>query len=79
MPFDPNANPESLAARCAELALEQNDRLRWYKERHPDDTSATGFYSQQFEIGISNNIANMLAGYAVLKEYVTLERAQGKA
>lgn len=76
--FDPNANPESLAARCAELALEQNDRLRGYMKHHPDDPSAKGFYSQQFEIGITNHIARMLAAYAVLKGYVTLERANGK-
>lgn len=71
--FDPNANPESLAARCAELALEQTERLHYYLKNHPDDQSAKGFYSQNFEIGISNFIATRLCGYAVLKGYVKRE------
>ena len=72
--FDPNANPESIAARAAELALEQHDRLRGWLKRHDD--KGVGFYSQPFEVQISNNIASLMCGYAVLKGYVMLERAQ---
>lgn len=72
--FDWNANPESLAARAAELALEQHDRLRPRLARDPK--AGVAFYSEPFEVGISNHIASMMCAYAVLKGYVTLERAQ---
>lgn len=78
MTFDPNADPESLAARAAELALEQTERFRSRMKRYPDTNTgelAVAFYSEPFEVGISNNIATMLCGYAVLKGYVTLEQA----
>lgn len=71
--FDPNANPEDVAARASELALEQLDRRRAYMEKHPD--TVPNFYKQGFEIGVSNNIAKMMGAYAVLKGYVTPERA----
>ena len=72
--FDPNANPETLASRCAELALDQTTRLRSYMKNHPEDPTS-GFYSQPFEMTISNQIATRLCAYAVLKGYVTLEEA----
>jgi len=71
--FDPNADPESIAARAAELALEQLDRLRSYLVHHPD--GGAEFYKEGFEVGISNNIARLMGAYAVLKGYVTAERA----
>jgi hypothetical protein len=73
--FDPNANPEALAARAAELSLEQLDRFRaWCNHR----TEKNDFYKDQFEISISNDITRMMAAYAVLKGYVTYERANGE-
>ncbi len=71
--FDENANPESIAARAAELALEQLDRLRDYMEDHPG--KGADFYKQSFEGGTSNNIAKLMAAYAVLMGYVTKEQA----
>ncbi len=71
--FDENADPESIAARAAELALEQLNRLKDYLEDHPE--KGTYFYMQSFEIGISNNIAMLMGAYAVLKGYVTKEQA----
>jgi len=71
--FDPNADPESIAARAAELALEQHDRLRSYLKNHPDEGAE--FYKHSFEIGITNHIASLMCAYAVLKGYVTPERA----
>ena len=75
--FDPNANPEAVAARAAELALEQLDRLQGYLDHPGDLTSAQigiKFYSHPFEVQISNNIAKLMGGYAVLKGYVTREQ-----
>lgn len=71
--FDPNADPESIAARAAELALEQHDRLRSRLARNPE--GGIEFYSEPFEAGISNKIASLMGAYAVLKGYVTPERA----
>jgi hypothetical protein len=77
--FDPNADPERVASRAAELALEQLERLR-HRSRYMKDQSLNdiglAFYSEPFEVGISNNIATLMAGYAVLKGYVTEEQAQ---
>lgn len=72
--FDWNANPEHLAARAAELALEQHDRLDRYLTRRPNEGAV--FYTQRFEVGISNQIASLMCAYAVLKGYVTPERAR---
>jgi len=71
--FDPNANPESVAARAAELSLEQLERLRAYLRHHPD--TGADFFKESFEIGQSNHIIQLMAGYAVLKGYVTEEQA----
>ncbi len=71
--FDENADPESIAARAAELALEQLDRLRDYLEDHPG--KGVDFYKQSFEAGTSNNIARLMGAYALLKGYVTKEQA----
>lgn len=77
MQFDPNADPEQIAARAAELALEQLDRFRHTKKRSsgpdPDNTVAIAFYSNPFEILQSNTIARLMSAYAVLKGYVPLE------
>jgi len=70
--FDPNANPESVAARAAELAIEQMDRLNARLKNDPK--SGVAFYSEPFEVQISNNIAKMLCGYAVLKGLVPESR-----
>jgi hypothetical protein len=72
--FDPNADPEAIAARAAELALEQLDRLRWHI-KSKGQTKAHEFYTESFEIGTSNQIARLMSAYAVLKGYVTPERA----
>lgn len=66
--FDPNANPETVAARAAELALEQLQRL----EEFLKDPNHTGieFYQDRFECGISNQIARYMGAYAVLKGFV---------
>ncbi len=74
--FDENADPESIAARAAELALEQLDRLKDYLEDHPG--KGVDFYKNPFEAGISNTIASLMGGYAVLKGYVTKEQARVK-
>lgn len=74
MSFDPNANPESVAARAAELALEQLDRLKGHIKKYGQEKAAD-FYKDDFEIGISNKIAQLMGGYAVLKGYVTEEQA----
>lgn len=71
--FDMNADPDSIAARAAELALEQHDRLRGYLENNP--TTGGEFYKHPFEAKISNTIASLMSAYAVLKGYVTPERA----
>lgn len=71
--FDPNANPESIAARAAELSLEQLGRLDWYLKNHPGEEMK--FMEEPFECGISNSIAKLMGAYAVLKGYVTRERA----
>jgi hypothetical protein len=71
--FDPNADPESIAARAAELSLEQLDRLRSYLKRHPD--KGVDFLREPFEISISNQVVRLMGAYAVLKGYVTAERA----
>lgn len=71
--FDPNADPEAIAARAAELALEQLDRLRSYLKINPD--KGADFYREAFEVGQSNHIAKLMGAYAVLKGYVTPERA----
>ena len=70
--FDPNANPESVAARAAELAIEQMDRLNARLKNDPK--SGVAFYSEPFEVQTSNNIAKMLCGYAVLKGLVPESR-----
>lgn len=75
MAFDPNANPEDIAARAAELSLEQLDRLRSFTKNAVAPTQATDFYKEPFEIGISNQIARLMGAYAVLKGYVTPEQA----
>lgn len=72
--FDPKADPIAVAARAAELALEQNERLRNHLRKFPS-TEGTEFYKEPFEIGISHQIASLLSGYAVLMGYVTLEEA----
>jgi hypothetical protein len=75
--FDWNADPESIAARAAELALEQHDRLRTHQQhRGKSGEAAIAFYSHPFEVQTTNKIASLLSAYAVLKGYVTLERAQ---
>ena len=74
--FDPNANPESVAARAAELSLEQLDRLHWYMEKNGPDSGVDFYLNDKFEAGISNHIAKLMAAYAVLKGYVTEERAE---
>jgi hypothetical protein len=75
--FDMNANPEGVAARAAELALEQLDRLRSRLEHGQGTNSEIGikFYSEPFEVQISNSIGQLMGGYAVLKGYVTPEQA----
>lgn len=77
MSFDRNANPESIAARAAELALEQHDRLRIFLENHTPQ-EGNKFYGEPFESMISNQIASLMGSYAVLKGYVTEERAHIK-
>lgn len=78
MSFDPNADPEGIAARAAELALEQNDRLRSYIQQNPDHNPIEFYLDDHFEAGISNQIARLMSAYAVLKGYVTEDRANGK-
>jgi len=74
--FDPNADPEAVAARAAELSLEQLQRLRWaLKRAKPHQEVALEFYQHPFEVQISNNIAKLMAAYAVLEGYVTEEQA----
>ena len=82
MSFDPNANPESVASRAAELSLEQLERFRsrLRLEVHKstprtDGEVACEFYAEPFEVQISNKISALMAGYAVLKGYVTEEQA----
>lgn len=84
MSFDPNANPESIAARAAELSLEQMDRFRHALKKNTKGEKATDeeigatankFYAEPFEIIISNKITSLMSAYAVLKGYVSLERA----
>jgi len=72
--FDPNADPEAVAARAAELSLEQLERLRHYLRYHDLDQGPE-FLREPFEIMQSNQIAKLMAGYAVLKGYVTEEQA----
>ena len=74
MSFDFNADPHSIAARAAELALEQHDRLRSFMKNHPPEEAYT-FYHDPFECGISNKIAGLMGAYAVLTGLVTPERA----
>jgi hypothetical protein len=78
MAFDPNANPESVAARAAELALEQLDRLKVRLDREEGTNAEIGirFYSEPFEVQISNTIGKLMGGYAVLKGYVPEDRAK---
>lgn len=73
MTFDPNADPESIAARAAELSLEQLERMRWYLRHSPD--KGVEFLREPFEISISNQVVRLMGAYAVLKGYVTPERA----
>jgi hypothetical protein len=75
MSFDPNADPEGIAARAAELALEQSERLRSFIRRNPDRNPIEFYLNDNFEASISNQIANLMSAYAVLKGYVTLEEA----
>lgn len=77
MSFDQNADPESIAARAAEYALEQNDRLRSFIKKNPN-TPTVKFYHDDYEAFISNQIARLMSAYAVLKGYVTEDRANGK-
>lgn len=67
--FDPNANSELVAARAAELSLEQIARLDAYITKHGLE-KATDFYEDPFEIHICNEVARLMAGYAKLKGYV---------
>jgi len=76
MAFDPNADPESIAARAAELALEQLDRLRHWQKKEIGTNIA--FYAEPFEVAQSNYIARLMGAYAVLKGYVTEDRAFGR-
>ena len=72
--FDMTADPEGVAARAAELSLEQLERFRHMirKNRHISQTElALVFYKDPFEISISNRIGTLMAGYAVVKGYVT--------
>lgn len=71
--FDKNADPERIAARAAELALEQHDRFRDYFVTHPKKTERE-FYGHPFEAMISHEIARLMGVYAVLKGYVPQER-----
>jgi hypothetical protein len=66
--FNPNENPDVVAARAAELAIEQLDRLNAFLKNNPD--RGAEFYKESFEIGISNQIAKLLGGYAVVKGLV---------
>ena len=66
--FDPNADPIEIAARAAELALEQHDRLREYLVTHPK--TGHEFYADPFEARISNQIASLMGAYAMLMGYV---------
>lgn len=74
--FDPNANPESVVTRAAELAIEQMDRLDAVLKNK--NRNALEFYGDAFEVQISNNIAKLLCGYAVLKGLVPEERFAGR-
>lgn len=70
--FDFNADPERVAARAAELAIEQHDRLSNHLSLFPDEGDK--FYQNAFEISITNQIANLMCGYAVLKGLIPPER-----
>lgn len=67
--FDPNANPETVAARAAELSIEQLDRLKDYLAVNGSHSGAS-FYADPFEASISNKIAQLMGAYGVLKGYV---------
>lgn len=73
--FNPNADPEDIAARASELSLEQLSRLRSYTSRIPALKSAADFYKENFEITVSYTIAGLMREYAVLKGHVTQEQA----
>ena len=66
--FDPNADPIQIAARAAELSLEQHDRLRAFLVTHP--TTGHEFYADRFEAKISNQIASLMGAYAMRMGYV---------
>ena len=71
--FDPNADPELIAARAAELSLEQMDRLSAVL-KVKGQPAVPAFYSHPFEIQTSNQIASLMGAYAVLKGLVPAER-----
>lgn len=73
--FDPTADPEDVARRAAELSLEQLDRLS-IVIRTKGQQAAKDFYSQPWEIHISNKIAQLMGAYAVLKGHAPLSRAK---
>ena len=66
--FDPNADPIEIAARAAELSLEQHDRLREYLVTHKKPERE--FYGHPFEAMVSNQIASLMGAYAMLMGYV---------
>lgn len=73
--FDQNANPEHVAMRASELAIEQLDRLHVVlKESQTPQVDGREFYQNAFEISISNQIAKLMAGYAVLKGWSNREQ-----
>ena len=71
--FNPNADPEAVAARAAELSLEQLDRLDTYTKKF-GVAKASSFYNDMFEKSIANEIARLMSSYAVLKGYVPESR-----
>jgi hypothetical protein len=75
--FNPLADPTEIAARAGELAIEQLDRLNDFIKNNPTKDPGE-FYKIPFEIGVSNNIARLMAAYAVLKDYVSIERVTRK-
>lgn len=75
MTFDPDADPVAIAARAAELSIEQLRRLRSFQKNYPDRNVNRFYMEDLFEVAQSNHIAKLMASYAVLMGYVTLEEA----
>lgn len=75
MTFDPDADPVAIAARAAELSIEQLRRLRSFQKNYPDRNVNRFYMEDLFEVAQSNYIAKLMASYAVLMGYVTLEEA----